>query len=490
MKKIIVFLLVVLLTISAVTSVSAVRYDGETYEDEILRLGYTQEDVLELKAIHFLSEENVKPFILQKYDELKDWKKVREYYGVSEEKYENYMIGEKMRQETRNSIPSYIFDEMEDRGWTKTQISNFVNRGNISKIDWDYAWKECKTGRTIEDVQKERMAADKDKSILDTNFIQGKITLEEYKTRVTEILNRDVMRKTDNMVEEAVESMIESKKETVARWFKSSGLTDDEIDYCESQGIKNEMDIYQAKLISAGNDIPLEDVVQTFKRCNSWSVTVVELLYDTPEEYIKMLEESIENDPSPSNSSGTKEKIREVKEFYELTEDGSYVSVEVTEADEKNERIDIEEYTTLLVGSSKAYVNGVEKKIDEETPDVSVFVEENRSYVPIRFISENYGGDVEWVQETQTVNISFDNRKISLTIGKPEIYINGEVTSIDVAPILKNGRTFLPLRACVNALDKKVFYSNGLILIGENADNLDETEHAKEVNEIIENYFQ
>ena len=69
MKKIIVFLLVVLLTISAVTSVTAIRRNGETFEDEMLRLGYTQEDVLELKAILILSEENVSAFIRQKYDD-------------------------------------------------------------------------------------------------------------------------------------------------------------------------------------------------------------------------------------------------------------------------------------------------------------------------------------------------------------------------------------------------------------------------------------
>lgn len=490
MKKMIVFLLVATIATSAMTLSVAASYRDDSYEGKMIKQGYTEEDMLNLNIVLYLSEENVKPFILQKYDELKDWKKVREYYGVSEEKYENYMIGEKMHQETLNSIPDYIFDEMEDRGWTGSQINNFVNRGNTSKIDWDYAWKECKAGRTIEDVQKEKMAADKDKSILGTNFIQGKITLEEYKKRVTEILNRDVMRKTDNMVEEAVESIIESKKETVARWFKNSGLTDDEIEYCESQGIKNEMDIYQAKLISTGNNVPLEDVVQTFKRCNSWSVTIVELLYDDPEEYIKILEGSLEDG---SEYSTIADEIKEINEFYGLTDVEPDASVKETEEEQKEQneqKILLEDYTALLVGNGTAYVNGVKKRIDEEKASVVVFVEENRSYVPIRFISENYGGDVEWVQETQTVNISFDNRKISLTIGKSEIYINGEVTSIDVAPILKNGRTFLPLRACVNALDKKVFYSNGLILIGENTDNLDETEHAKEVNEIIENYFQ
>ena len=131
------------------------------------------------------------------------------------------------------------------------------------------------------------------------------------------------------------------------------------------------------------------------------------------------------------------------------------------------------QYTALYVGSNKAFVNDVEKQIDEQNNDVAVFVENDRSYVPVRFISENYGGDVEWIPETQTVNITFEDRTISLTIGKPEIMINGEVTKLDVAPIVRNDRTFLPLRACTEAIGKEVFYSEGLILISDVKDSLD-----------------
>ena len=73
-------------------------------------------------------------------------------------------------------------------------------------------------------------------------------------------------------------------------------------------------------------------------------------------------------------------------------------------------------YTALYVGSNKAFVNDVEKQIDEQNNDVAVFVENDRSYVPVRFISESYDGQVEWTEETQAVNIKFADRTISLTI--------------------------------------------------------------------------
>lgn len=146
------------------------------------------------------------------------------------------------------------------------------------------------------------------------------------------------------------------------------------------------------------------------------------------------------------------------------------------------------QYTALYVGSNKAFVNDVEKQIDEQNNDVAVFVENDRSYVPVRFISENYGGDVEWIPETQTVNITFEDRTISLTIGNPEIMINGEVTKLDVAPIVRNDRTFLPLRACTEAIGKEVFYSDGLILISDVKDILDPNWDKDIVDLLIEHF--
>ena len=121
---------------------------------------------------------------------------------------------------------------------------------------------------------------------------------------------------------------------------------------------------------------------------------------------------------------------------------------------------------------------------------MSIFVENERSYVPIRFLTENYGGSVEWVEETQTVNLSFDDSNISLTIGETDIHVDDEVVTSDAAPVLKNGRTFLPLRACINALEKHVFYSKGLILISESQNSFDESRDGKIIDEIIEKYFK
>ena len=124
----------------------------------------------------------------------------------------------------------------------------------------------------------------------------------------------------------------------------------------------------------------------------------------------------------------------------------------------------------LYVGSNKAIVNDTEKVIDEENPETTVFVENDRSYLPVRFLCEEYGGTVEWVEETQTVNVLIKEHKITFTIGNTAIIVDGENIENDVAPILRNGRAFLPLRGLVDAIGKYVIYNSGLIVIDDNQD--------------------
>ena len=125
------------------------------------------------------------------------------------------------------------------------------------------------------------------------------------------------------------------------------------------------------------------------------------------------------------------------------------------------------QYTALLVGSNVAFVNDDQLQLDPQNADVIAFVENNRTFVPVRFITESYGGTAEWFQETQTVELNVNNINILLMIGEPQITINGIVRPLDVAPIVRNDRTFLPLRAIVEAMGKQIFYDRGLILISD-----------------------
>lgn len=122
----------------------------------------------------------------------------------------------------------------------------------------------------------------------------------------------------------------------------------------------------------------------------------------------------------------------------------------------------------LMINKSNAYAKNEIKKIDENNELVVPTIVNDRTLVPVRFISENFGGDVAWDGNTKTVTIKFTDKEISLKIGSKEMFINGKKTTLDVAAQTIYDRTMLPLRAISESLDKNVFWDNrGLILITE-----------------------
>lgn len=80
------------------------------------------------------------------------------------------------------------------------------------------------------------------------------------------------------------------------------------------------------------------------------------------------------------------------------------------------------------------------------TMEVAPYTVEGRTMVPVRIISETFGADVQYVHEESKVVITSGDKIISLIIGQASATVNGEVVAMDVPSVETNGRTLVPLR--------------------------------------------
>lgn len=99
---------------------------------------------------------------------------------------------------------------------------------------------------------------------------------------------------------------------------------------------------------------------------------------------------------------------------------------------------------------------------DNSALDVEPYIDTKtgRTLVPIRFISETLGADVEWNAQSRQVIIKDGSKEIVLTIGSRDVLINGEKHTIDCeSKVLASGRTFVPLRFISETLSAKVDYN-------------------------------
>ncbi|MDO5301280.1 MAG: copper amine oxidase N-terminal domain-containing protein [Tissierellia bacterium] len=78
--------------------------------------------------------------------------------------------------------------------------------------------------------------------------------------------------------------------------------------------------------------------------------------------------------------------------------------------------------------------------------DVAPLIHGDRTMVPLRLLSEKLGYEVTWDQEGQRVAVIRGGEELVFQIGKREVTHNGWEETLDVAPILREDRTFVPLR--------------------------------------------
>jgi len=90
-------------------------------------------------------------------------------------------------------------------------------------------------------------------------------------------------------------------------------------------------------------------------------------------------------------------------------------------------------------------------------PDAEPFIDDNgRTQVPVRFVSEALGAEVSWEGSTKTVTISQGDKEIKIVIGKKDYTINGEKNLMDTEALLKEDRTFVPVRFVSEGLGARV----------------------------------
>lgn len=88
--------------------------------------------------------------------------------------------------------------------------------------------------------------------------------------------------------------------------------------------------------------------------------------------------------------------------------------------------------------------------------DVSPVVERGRVLVPLRPIFEALGAQVSWDKKTKTVAAIRGARSVRLTVGQAVAYRNGVAVSLDVPAGIKKGRVLVPLRFVSEALGAEV----------------------------------
>lgn len=131
-------------------------------------------------------------------------------------------------------------------------------------------------------------------------------------------------------------------------------------------------------------------------------------------------------------------------------------------------------------GDIKVLLNGRELSFDVPPQIIG-----DRTMVPLRVIFEELGADVEWNGEKQTVTAKTDSTEVVMTIGSRIMTVNSKIITLDVPPQIMDDSTLVPVRAVSESFGADVDWDqDSYTVIIETADQ--DEQDKPEVTEVPE----
>ncbi|MGQ8873180.1 leucine-rich repeat domain-containing protein [Paenibacillus sp. TSA_86.1] len=122
-------------------------------------------------------------------------------------------------------------------------------------------------------------------------------------------------------------------------------------------------------------------------------------------------------------------------------------------------------FQRLIEGSTTAYVGDRAYALG-----AAPFIDKGRTYVPLRFVSEQLNARVNWNSDTREAVITQENLTIRWSVGNKQAAINDELIMNDAPLLMKDGNAYVPVRFISEQLHTTVGYiaNSKTILIFEN----------------------
>ncbi|NPV91541.1 MAG: copper amine oxidase N-terminal domain-containing protein [Firmicutes bacterium] len=111
------------------------------------------------------------------------------------------------------------------------------------------------------------------------------------------------------------------------------------------------------------------------------------------------------------------------------------------------------------IGEDSFYYNGQQYQMD-----VAPFIKDGRTFIPVRYLANSIGisnSDIRWNPDTATVTLTKGNTVVELVVGDTNLYSYGKRWVIDTAPLVEDGRVFLPARHVVGNFGYTVSWNPG-----------------------------
>ena len=93
---------------------------------------------------------------------------------------------------------------------------------------------------------------------------------------------------------------------------------------------------------------------------------------------------------------------------------------------------------------------------ETKTMDVAPIIRNSRTMLPVRYVAEALGASIDWNGATSTATLTTADTVIVITVGATTATVNGESVTLDSPAFIESSRTYMPVRFVAEALGGSV----------------------------------
>lgn len=113
----------------------------------------------------------------------------------------------------------------------------------------------------------------------------------------------------------------------------------------------------------------------------------------------------------------------------------------------------------MIARDIKILINNIPYDALDPQPEPPMLFK-NRTLVPMRTIFEKLGANVAWDDTTRTITVKKGTTVITMKPGVASAIVNGQTVTLEVPSLIYNNRTFVPLRFVSQALGNDVKWND------------------------------
>lgn len=118
-------------------------------------------------------------------------------------------------------------------------------------------------------------------------------------------------------------------------------------------------------------------------------------------------------------------------------------------------QLDLGTELCFWIGNTTMTIGGIPKEMD-----VAPALQNNRTMLPLRYVGEAVGAEFRWDNTAKKATYEKDGATVELWIGRTAVRVDGVMGYIDTPPLIVNSRTMVPMRFVMETLGAEVEWDN------------------------------